>query len=63
MIPETEVVDRATLLEPEVMVAPIVWLMSPQSDGVTGRRIIAKEWNAERLLFEPIEKIGVPAGW
>jgi NAD(P)-dependent dehydrogenase (short-subunit alcohol dehydrogenase family) len=63
MIPEIEVNDRSTLLSPELMVAPIAWLMSPRSDGVTGRRIIAKEWNAERLRSEPIEKIGVPAGW
>jgi NAD(P)-dependent dehydrogenase (short-subunit alcohol dehydrogenase family) len=63
MIPEREVADRANLLQPEVMVAPIVWLMSPRSDGVTGRRIIAKEWSADRLRSEPAEKIGVPAGW
>jgi NAD(P)-dependent dehydrogenase (short-subunit alcohol dehydrogenase family) len=63
MIPQAEIGDRANLLQPDVMVAPIVWLMSPQSDGVTGRRIIAKEWSAERLRSEPTEKIGVPAGW
>jgi NAD(P)-dependent dehydrogenase (short-subunit alcohol dehydrogenase family) len=63
MIPMKEVDDRSTLISPELMVAPIVWLMSPQSDGFTGRRIIAKEWNAERLRSAPIEKIGVPAGW
>src|SRR5215470_1759314 len=37
MIPATEVADRSTLIQPEVMIAPIVWLMSPRSDGVTGR--------------------------
>jgi NAD(P)-dependent dehydrogenase (short-subunit alcohol dehydrogenase family) len=63
MIPMKEVDDRSTLISPELMVAPIVWLTSPRSDGFTGRRIIAKEWNAERLRSEPIEKIGVPAGW
>jgi len=63
MIPEAEVGDRANLIQPDLMAAPIVWLMSPQSDGTNGRRIIAKEWNAERLRSEPIEKIGVPAGW
>jgi 3-oxoacyl-[acyl-carrier protein] reductase len=63
MIPMMEVGDRSTLISPELMVAPIVWLMSPQSDGFTSRRIIAKEWNAERARSEPVEKIGVPAGW
>jgi NAD(P)-dependent dehydrogenase (short-subunit alcohol dehydrogenase family) len=38
---------RATLLDPEVMVAPLLWLASTQSDGVTGRRIIANTWRAD----------------
>src|SRR5258708_7839990 len=63
MIPVTEVADRSTLIQPEVMIAPIVWLMSPRSDGVTGRRIIAKEWDAARLTSESAEKVGTPAGW
>jgi NAD(P)-dependent dehydrogenase (short-subunit alcohol dehydrogenase family) len=63
MIPQGEVADRSTLIQPEVMMAPIVWLMSPRSNGVTGRRIIAKEWDAARLQNEPAEKVGSPAGW
>ena len=63
MIPKSEVGDRSTLIQPEVMMAPIVWLMSARSDGVSGRRIIAKEWDADRLQREAPEKIGSPAGW
>ncbi len=63
MIPQSEVADRSTLVQPEVMMAPIVWLMSARSDGITGRRIIAKEWDARRLQHEPPEKVGTPAGW
>jgi 3-oxoacyl-[acyl-carrier protein] reductase len=63
MIPQSEVTDRSTLVQPEVMMAPIVWLMSPRSDGVNGRRIIAKEWDADRLQSEPPDKVGSPAGW
>ena len=63
MIPQSEVADRSTLVQPEVMMAPIVWLMSARSDGITGRRIIAKEWDAQRLEREPAEKVGTPAGW
>src|ERR1700722_620053 len=63
MIPKSEVDDRSTLIQPEVMMAPIVWLMSARSDGVSGRRIIAKEWDADRLQREDPEKIGTPAGW
>jgi NAD(P)-dependent dehydrogenase (short-subunit alcohol dehydrogenase family) len=63
MIPMSEVDDRSTLIQPEVMMAPIVWLMSARSNGVSGRRIIAKEWDADRLQSEAPEKIGTPAGW
>jgi NAD(P)-dependent dehydrogenase (short-subunit alcohol dehydrogenase family) len=63
MIPKSEVGDRLTLIQPEVMMAPIVWLMSVRSDGVSGRRIIAKEWDADRLQREVPDKIGTPAGW
>jgi NAD(P)-dependent dehydrogenase (short-subunit alcohol dehydrogenase family) len=63
MIPKSEVGDRSTLIQPEVMMAPIVWLMSVRSDGVSGRRIIAKEWDADRLKREVPDKIGTPAGW
>jgi NAD(P)-dependent dehydrogenase (short-subunit alcohol dehydrogenase family) len=63
MIPQSEVTDRSTLVQPEVMMAPIVWLMSARSDGITGRRIIAKEWDAQRLEREPPDNVGTPAGW
>jgi len=63
MIPNIEVGDRASLIQPEVMAAPIVWLLSPQSDGVTGRRIIAKDWEEKQLGSEEPSNIGMPAGW
>ena len=37
---------RGTLLEPEVMVPPILWLASNLSDGFTGGRYVAKEWDS-----------------
>jgi NAD(P)-dependent dehydrogenase (short-subunit alcohol dehydrogenase family) len=63
MIPNVEVTDRASLIQPEVMAAPIVWLLSPQSDGVTGRRIVAKDWDEKKLRSEESSNIGTPAGW
>ena len=35
------------LLEAEVMIAPILWLASPLSDGVTGKRYVGKFWPPE----------------
>jgi 3-oxoacyl-[acyl-carrier protein] reductase len=62
MIPLSEVSDRSTLIQPEVMIAPISWLMSRQADGVSNRRIIAKDWNAAVAREKPAE-VGAAAGW
>lgn len=35
-----------TLLPPSVMVPPMLWLASRQSDGVTGARFVGKLWDA-----------------
>jgi 3-oxoacyl-[acyl-carrier protein] reductase len=63
MIPVEEVPDRSKLVQPEVMMAPILWLMSPKSDGVTGRRFIAKEWNPALDASAAVARAGAPAGW
>jgi NAD(P)-dependent dehydrogenase (short-subunit alcohol dehydrogenase family) len=43
----TEMVFLATgpLLAPEIMVPPIVWLVSGSSDAVTGARFVASRWD------------------
>jgi NAD(P)-dependent dehydrogenase (short-subunit alcohol dehydrogenase family) len=38
---------RATLLDPAIMVPPLLWLASKKSDGVTGRRFIAANWRED----------------
>lgn len=38
----------AGLLEPEVVVAPLLWLASAAGAGVTGRRLVATRWDAAR---------------
>jgi len=63
MVPDSEYADRATLVQPEVMMAPIVWLMSAESDGVTGRRFIAKDWDPKIEPRRAAEKSGAAAGW
>jgi NAD(P)-dependent dehydrogenase (short-subunit alcohol dehydrogenase family) len=53
MIPESEPERvRASLLQPEVIVPPLLWLVSNAADGVTGKRIIATEWSAGERSFE-----------
>jgi 3-oxoacyl-[acyl-carrier protein] reductase len=63
MIPEADVPDRAALLQPQVMVAPIRWLMSHASDGVTGWRFVGKDWDPKLDPQEAAKKAGRPAAW
>jgi 3-oxoacyl-[acyl-carrier protein] reductase len=63
MIPQHEVADRTKLVQPEVMMAPIVWLMSSASDGITGRRFVANQWNPALAPQLAAEQAGAPAGW
>jgi gluconate 5-dehydrogenase len=47
MVPEDVASDaRANLLDPSVMADPIVWLASPDAQGVHGHRIVAKDFAA-----------------
>lgn len=63
MIPADSGIDRAQLIPPERMVAPIVWLSSPASDGVTGTRFQAALWDPALPPAEAAERAGAPAAW
>ena len=45
LIPQDSPYDRTKLIPPSVMAAPICWLMSNESDGVTGKRFIGQKWD------------------
>jgi 3-oxoacyl-[acyl-carrier protein] reductase len=34
-----------TLIDPEIMVTPLLWLASTESDGITGARFVAQLWD------------------
>jgi len=38
---------RAQLLDPQVVVPPLLWLASAESDGFTARRLIADRWDLQ----------------
>lgn len=63
IIPEDTTYDRATLIRPEVMQAPVVWLASEASSEVNGRRFIAANWDEELPIEQRLEKAGAPAAW
>jgi 3-oxoacyl-[acyl-carrier protein] reductase len=54
---------RAGLLDPAIMVPPLLWLASDASSGVTGRRLDASRWNADLPESEAAKAALDDAGW
>jgi NAD(P)-dependent dehydrogenase (short-subunit alcohol dehydrogenase family) len=51
------------LLDPEIMGVPVTWLASPQSDGITACRFIARDWDRSLPPAEAAERVRQPAAW
>ncbi len=46
MIPDTFPANaRGTLLDPGIMVPPLLWLVSEDTNAITGCRVTANRWN------------------
>src|ERR1019366_713487 len=54
---------RTGLLDPALMVAPLLWLTSERSDGITGQRFVASRWHSEVTEDTAIEAARENAGW
>jgi len=55
--------DRAKMIQPEVMVPPLLWLVSDAADKVTGRRFLGVHWDPELPPEQAAEKAGAPVAW
>jgi 3-oxoacyl-[acyl-carrier protein] reductase len=63
-VPDRPGLDRARdLVRPEVMAAPIVWLISNDSDGINGSRFVGRLWNANLPPSEAAKQAQAPIGW
>jgi NAD(P)-dependent dehydrogenase (short-subunit alcohol dehydrogenase family) len=63
MVPYEAARDRTKLVPPHVMVAPVTWLTSRASDGFSGYRFIAREWDPDAPVEQNVKKAGSLAGW
>jgi NAD(P)-dependent dehydrogenase (short-subunit alcohol dehydrogenase family) len=63
MVAPAQEPDRSKLVAPEVMVAPLLWLCSNDSDGVNGQRFIGARWDKTLPPAEAAKKAGAPAAW
>jgi len=55
--------DRNKMLQPEIMVPPLLWLVSDAAAGVNGRRFIAADWDRTLPEAQAAEKAGAPIAW
>jgi NAD(P)-dependent dehydrogenase (short-subunit alcohol dehydrogenase family) len=62
MISDEAGFDRDRLIQPEVMVPPLLWLVSDAA-RVTGRRFLAVHWDAALPPEQAAEKSGAPVAW
>ena len=63
MIPENSGLERAALIQPEIMRAPIVWLCSDDADGISGLRFIARQWDTSLDREARIQAASGPVAW
>ena len=63
MLPQDLWYNRAVLMRPEVMQAPVVWLESEVSKETNGQRFIAYDWDESLPIEQRLEKAGAPAAW
>jgi NAD(P)-dependent dehydrogenase (short-subunit alcohol dehydrogenase family) len=54
---------RQQLLPPDIMIPPLLWLVSEAARGVTGARFDAKLWDVALPPEQAAEKSSAPAGW
>ncbi len=62
MISDEAGFDRDKLIQPEVMVPPLLWLVSDAAK-VTGRRFLGVHWDAALPPDQAGEKAGAPVAW
>ena len=55
--------DPAKMLQPDIMVPPLRWLLSAEAAAVNGRRFVAADWNPALPAAQAAEQAGAPIAW
>ena len=63
MIPDEVPYAREDMIQPEVMVPPLRWLLSEAASGVTGRRFLGVHWDPALPPEEAAARAGAPVAW
>ena len=54
---------RSNFLDPEIMVPPLLWLISQDADEVTGQRLVAAKRSSDPPGRQAAEVAAEIAGW
>jgi NAD(P)-dependent dehydrogenase (short-subunit alcohol dehydrogenase family) len=63
MVPAESGYARQSLIRPEQLAPPMLYLCSEAGGAVTGRRFVAANWDALLAPAQAAEKTGMPIGW
>jgi NAD(P)-dependent dehydrogenase (short-subunit alcohol dehydrogenase family) len=55
--------DRSKMLRPEIMLPPLLWLVSDDAATVNGRRFIAADWDVSLPASRAAEGASAPVAW
>lgn len=55
--------DRSKMIQPEVMLPPLRWLISDEASQTTGRRFVATRWDTTLPPHAAAARAGAPAAW
>ena len=62
-VPDDGTIPRSAFIQAEVMVPPLIWLVSRQAHAVSGRRFIAARWDAALAPEQAATAAGAPIAW
>lgn len=62
-VPKGAPFDLSKLIQPQVMVAPLLSLVSDEAANTTGMRFVAARWKAQSPFADNIAAAGAPIGW
>lgn len=63
MIPSDAPFSRNDLIQPDCMLPPLFWLISPGADEITGQRFLAIQWDNALTPANAAKSAGAAIGW
>ena len=55
--------EKQKLIQPDIMVTPLLWLVTPATDAITGQRFIAAFWDKALPPDQAAAKCSAPMAW